>query len=374
MAGTMKAARRRPVVMTVVGARPQFVKAAPLSRALRRRMREILVHTGQHYDHEMSQAFFDQLGIPAPDRHLGIGSSSHGRMTGRMVEALEAAMLEGRPDIVVVLGDTNSTLAGALAAAKLGIPVAHVEAGLRSFDDGMPEEINRRLTDHVSSLLFCPTPTAVRNLRDEGIRRGVHRVGDVMMDAVVRNLGRARRLRPATKRAAPGSYYLATLHRQENVDDPARLATLVRALERLPHPVLLPLHPRTRDRLQRMSLQAGGSVRLLPPLAYLEMLLLESGARAIFTDSGGVQKEAFILGTPCVTLRASTEWVETLRGGANRLAGAEPARILAAARAIERRRPRSRAGRLYGRGRASEAIATLVARFLDGRRGRGPAS
>lgn len=359
--------------MTVVGARPQFVKAAPLSRALRRRVREVLVHTGQHYDHEMSQAFFDQLGIPAPDRHLGIGSGSHGRMTGRMLEALEAAMLEDRPDMVVVLGDTNSTLAGALAAAKLGIPVAHVEAGLRSFDDRMPEEINRRLTDHVSSLLFCPTPTAVRNLRDEGIRRGVHRVGDVMMDAVVQGLGRARRLR-SPKHAAAGQYYLATLHRQENVDDPARLAKLVGALERLPHPVLLPLHPRTRDRLQRMSLQPGGSLRLLPPLAYLEMLLLQSEARAIFTDSGGVQKEAFILGTPCVTLRASTEWVETLRGGANRLAGAEPARILAAARAIERRRPRWRAGRLYGRGRAAEAIATLVARFLAGRRARRPSS
>jgi len=373
MARTVKA-RSRPVVMTVVGARPQFVKAAPLSRALRRRVREVLVHTGQHYDHEMSQAFFDQLGIPAPDRHLGIGSSSHGRMTGRMLEALEATVLEVRPDMVVVLGDTNSTLAGALAAAKLGVPVAHVEAGLRSFDDRMPEEINRRLTDHVSSLLFCPTPTAVRNLREEGIRRGVHRVGDVMMDAVVRNLRRAHRLRPAMKDAAPGSYYLATLHRQENVDDPARLATLVGALERLPHPVLLPLHPRTRDRLHRMSLQPGGNVRLRPPVAYLEMLLLEAGARAIFTDSGGVQKEAFILGTPCVTLRATTEWVETLRGGANRLAGTEPARILAAARAIERRRPQSRAGRLYGRGRASEAIATLVARFLHGRRGRGPAA
>jgi UDP-GlcNAc3NAcA epimerase len=374
MAGAVKGPRSRPAVMTVVGARPQFVKAAPLSRALRRRVREILVHTGQHYDHEMSQAFFDQLGIPAPDRNLGIGSGAHGRMTGRMLEALEATMLEDRPDMVVVLGDTNSTLAGALAAAKLGIPVAHVEAGLRSFDDRMPEEINRRLTDHVSSLLFCPTPTAVRNLRAEGIRRGVHRVGDVMMDAVVQGLGRARRLRPATMYAPAGAYYLATLHRQENVDDPARLARLVLALERLPHPVLLPLHPRTRARLQSLRLRPGGSLRLLPPLGYLEMLRMQSEARAIFTDSGGVQKEAFILGTPCVTLRASTEWVETLRGGANRLVGAEPERILAAARAIERRRPRSRAGHLYGRGRAAEAIATLVARFLVRRRARGPSS
>jgi UDP-N-acetylglucosamine 2-epimerase len=364
VAAAVKASRRRPVVLTVVGARPQFVKAAPLSRALRRHVREVLVHTGQHYDHEMSQAFFDQLGIPAPDRHLGIGSGSHGRMTGRMLEALEATLQEIGPDMVVVLGDTNSTLAGALAAAKLGIPIAHVEAGLRSFDPAMPEEINRRLTDHVSRLLFCPTPTAVRNLRAEGIRRGIHRVGDVMMDAVVGNLGRARRLKGAPKRPAPGTYYLATLHRQENVDDPARLAALVGVLERLPRPALLPLHPRTRERLKRMGLRPGGNLRLLPPVPYLEMLLLESEARAIFTDSGGVQKEAFILGTPCVTLRDTTEWVETLRGGANRLVGRDPARILAAARAIERRRPRSRAGTLYGRGRAAEAIARLIARCL----------
>ena len=350
--------------MTVVGARPQFVKAAPLSRALRRRLREVLVHTDQHYDHEMSQAFFDQLGIPAPDRHLGVGSGSHGAMTGRMLEALENALQEVRPALVIVLGDTNSTLAGALAAAKLAIPVAHVEAGLRSFDPRMPEEINRRLTDHVARLLFCPTPTAVRNLRAEGIRRGVHRVGDVMMDAVLQNLGRARRLRAAAPRPEAGTYYLATIHRQENVDEPERLAALLGALERLPHPTVLPVHPRTRERMKRMGLEPAGALRPVPPQGYLEMLLLESGARAVFTDSGGVQKEAFILGTPCVTLRDTTEWVETLKGGANRLVGADPRRILAAARDIERRRPRPRAGTLYGRGRASEQIADIVTRFL----------
>jgi UDP-N-acetylglucosamine 2-epimerase len=352
--------------VTVVGARPQFVKAAPLSRALRRRLREVLVHTGQHYDHEMSQAFFDQLGIPAPDRHLGIGSGPHGRMTGRMLEALEATLVEIRPQLVIVLGDTNSTIAGALAAAKLQVPVAHVEAGLRSFDPRMPEEVNRRLTDHVSRLLFCPTPTAVRNLRAEGIRRGVHRVGDVMMDAVLQNLGRARRLSPRPTLPATGTYYLATLHRPENVDDPERLDSILGALERLPHPAVLPVHPRTRERLKGIRRRPGGALRLVPPQGYLEMLLLESGARAIFTDSGGVQKEAFILGAPCVTLRDTTEWVETLTGGANRLAGSDPGRILAAARDIERRRPRPRAGRLYGRGRASEAIAAIVGRFLAG--------
>jgi UDP-GlcNAc3NAcA epimerase len=355
---------RRPVVLTVVGARPQFVKAAPLSRALRGRVREVLVHTGQHYEREMSRVFFDQLAIPEPDRHLGVGSGSHGVMTGRMLEALEATMTEVRPDLVVVLGDTNSTLAGALAAAKLGIPIAHVEAGLRSFDARMPEEINRRLTDHVSRLLFCPTPAAVRNLRAEGIRRGVYRVGDVMMDAVVQNVARARHRLPAMNRPAPGTYYLATLHRQENVDDPVRLASLARVLGRLPHPAVLPLHPRTRDRLKRMAFRPPGNLRLLPPVPYLEMLMLESGARAIFTDSGGVQKEAFILGTPCVTLRATTEWVETLRSGANRLTGPDPSRILTAARAIERRPPKWRAGATYGRGRAAAAIARRISRFL----------
>jgi UDP-N-acetylglucosamine 2-epimerase len=361
----MAAARSssRPVVLTVVGARPQFVKLAPLSRALRRRVREVLVHTGQHYDEEMSDAFFDQLGLPAPDRHLGIGSGGHGAMTGRMMEALEGVLLEERPALVVVLGDTNSTLAGALAAAKLGIPVAHVEAGLRSFDPAMPEEINRRLTDHVSTLLFCPTATAVRNLKVEGIRKGVHRVGDVMRDAIVQNLARARRSGRANGRP-PRSYYVATLHRQENVDDPERLRRLLGALEALPLPVVLPLHPRTAARLEALGRAPGGSVETVPPQPYLEMLALVAGARAVLTDSGGVQKEAHMLGTPCVTLRETTEWVETLARGANRLAGSDPRKIRAAVRDIERRRPRWDAGRLYGEGHASERIAEVVARFL----------
>jgi UDP-N-acetylglucosamine 2-epimerase len=350
----------------VVGARPQFVKAAPLSRALRRRVREVLVHTGQHYDPEMSDAFFEELAIPAPDHHLGVGSGSHARMTARMLERLETVLAGVRPDLVLVLGDTNSTLAGALAAAKLRIPVAHVEAGLRSFDPAMPEEINRRLTDHLSDLLFCPTKTAVRNLKREGIRRGVRLVGDVMFDAVRQNLSRARRhherpLLPAR------SYYLATLHRQENVDDPIRLAGIVAALERLPRPVLLPVHPRTRDRLHRAALNPGRAVRAMAPVPYLEMLLLESRARAILTDSGGVQKEAYILGVPCITLRDSTEWVETIRAGANRLVGASPRRIMSAVRDIERRRRRRAPRGTYGTGRASEAIAREIARFISGR-------
>ena len=355
--------RPRPTVLTVVGARPQFVKAAPLSRALRRRFREVLVHTGQHYDPEMSQAFFDELGIPAPDVHLGIRSASHGAMTGRMLEALEGVMGGLRPAAVVVLGDTNSTLAGALAAAKLQLPVAHVEAGLRSFDPRMPEEVNRRLTDHVSSLLLCPTAAAVANLRKEGIRRGVHRVGDVMLDAVRQNLARARRAAPK-QRLPPRSYYLATIHRQENTDDAPRLRGLLEALASLPHPVVLPLHPRTRERLSRLGKRPGGQLHVAPPAPYLEMLRLASGARAVLTDSGGLQKEAFILGTPCLTLRDTTEWVETLAAGANRLVGADPARILRAARGLERRRPRWSAARVYGDGHASERIAAVLARFL----------
>jgi len=356
----------RPTVLTVVGARPQFVKAAPLSRALRRRVREVLVHTGQHYDPEMSDAFFQELSIPPPDHHLGVGSGSHARMTARMLERLETIMAGVRPDLVLVLGDTNSTLAGALAAAKLRIPIAHVEAGLRSFDPSMPEEINRRLTDHVSELLFCPTKVAVANLRREGIRRGVTLVGDVMFDAVRQNLARARR-RHRRPPLPPRSYYLATLHRQENVDDPIRLAGIVAALERMPRPVLLPVHPRTRNRLHQAALHPGRAVREMPPVGYGEMLVLESGARAILTDSGGVQKEAYILGVPCITLRDSTEWVETIRAGANRLVGADPGRILRAVRAVDRRRRRRAPLGTYGTGRASEAIAREIVRFLSGR-------
>jgi UDP-GlcNAc3NAcA epimerase len=353
--------------MTVVGARPQFVKAAPLSRALRRRLREVLVHTGQHYDPDMSQSFFDELDIPAPDHHLGVGSAAHGAMTGRMLEALESVMVEVRPDLVLVLGDTNSTLAGALAAAKLGIPVAHVEAGLRSFDPAMPEEINRKVADHLSAVLFCPTPTAVRNLRREGLTRGVRRSGDVMMDAVLQNLPRARRRAGAVAPAGP--YYVATLHRQENVDDPDRLRALVEVLGRLPHPTVFPVHPRTRARLERLGLAATGGLQLRPPASYLEMLVLQSRARAVLTDSGGIQKEAFILGVPCVTLRDRTEWVETLRRGANRLTGADPRKVLRAVRDLEADPPRWDPGRVYGDGRASEGIAEVLARRLSPKEG-----
>lgn len=354
-------------MLTVVGARPQFVKLAPLSRALRRRVDEVLVHTGQHYDRAMSESFFEDLALPAPDRHLGIGSGSHGAMTGRMLEALEEVIRAESPALVIVLGDTNSTLAGALAAAKLGVPVAHVEAGLRSFDLRMPEEINRRLTDHLSRLLLCPTPAAVANLRAEGMRRGMFRVGDVMVDALRLYAPRARR-RPRVAPLPPRGYYAATLHRQENVDDPATLERLLAALAALPNPTVLPLHPRTRQRIGDLGLALGPMVRVLPPLPYLDMLRLVSEARAVLTDSGGVQKEAFLLGTPCVTLRESTEWVETLEKGANRLAGSDPRRIARAVAALESRPPRWSPGRIHGDGRAADRIAEVVVRFLSARR------
>jgi UDP-GlcNAc3NAcA epimerase len=351
--------------MTVVGARPQFVKLAPLSRALRQAFRERLVHTGQHHDPEMSGAFFEQLALPRADFHLGIRGGGHGRMTGRMLAALEEVMQATRPDLVLVLGDTNSTLAGALAAVKLGIPVAHVEAGLRSFDPRMPEEVNRRVVDHISDLLLCPTTTAVRNLAAEGIERGVCCVGDVMMDAILQNERRARLLAGA---APSGDYALLTLHRQENVDDPARLDAVLDAVEQLPLPVLFPVHPRTRSRLRALGRAAGGPVRPLKPLPYLEMLRLTAGARVVLTDSGGLQKEAFILGTPCVTLRDTTEWTETVEAGANCLAGTDPARILRLARRALGA-PRRRAGAdAYGGGRASERIVQALEDFLRTRR------
>jgi len=352
-------------VLTVVGARPQFVKLAPLGRVLGRRLNHVVVHTGQHYDPELSDRFFEQLRIPSPEHHLGIGSGSHGRMTGRMLVALERAILEERPGLVLVVGDTNSTLAGALAAAKLGIPLGHVEAGLRSFDASMPEEINRRVTDHLSQLLFCPTQTAVSNLRAEGIVRGVHLVGDVMMDAILQNLPRVGRL--GLPKGISGPYYVFTLHRQGNVDRSETLMGFMDALERLEHSVIFPVHPRTRRRLRELGWRTRGRVHPLPALPYLEMLRLVQGATALLTDSGGLQKEAFVLGTPCVTLRESTEWTETLVHGANRLAGTSPARMLRALRSIERRRPRWKVTRVYGEGRAAEATVDVVVRFLTAR-------
>lgn len=349
-------------VLTVVGARPQFVKAAPLVAAFRKRFMHTLLHTGQHFDEAMSGAFFRELGIPKPQIHLGLSGGSHGAMTGAMLSAIETALEKVKPSVVVVLGDTNSTLAGALAAAKLHIPVAHVEAGLRSFDMKMPEEVNRRLTDHVSTLLFCPTNLAAMNLAQEGIRKGVFVVGDVMTDVLKRMKAPARAA--IAKLEVPKDFYFATVHRQENTDDPVRLAGILEGLGRLPYPVILPLHPRTRARLKDFKIEAPTNVRMRGPASYTESLGLSLRARVVLTDSGGLQKEAFLLGRPCVTLRDTTEWLETLEGGANRLVGASAQTIVLAVRAIEKRPPKVKPRLIYGDGRTAERIARLIQAHL----------
>ncbi len=324
-------------VASVVGARPQFIKCAPVSRVLREVATEVLIHTGQHYDDNMSEVFFRELELPQPDYNLGVGSGPHGAQTGKMLKRLEAVLLKERPDHVLVYGDTNSTLAGALAAAKLHIPVAHVEAGLRSFNKQMPEEINRVVTDHLSSLLFCPSETAVKNLAREGITKGVEFVGDVMYDALLRNIEAAEKGSTILKqlKLEPKAYCLATVHRAENTDDSGPLHAIVEAFEKISaiHPVIWPIHPRTQKVLRSYNLSriTNHSLRLVDPASYLDMLLLEKEAKAILTDSGGVQKEAFWLGVPCVTLREKSEWVETVQAGWNTLAGTDPDRIFAAA-------------------------------------------
>ncbi len=312
----------RPL-LHIVGARPQFVKAAPLMRALARRdVEQTLIHTGQHFDDGLSDIFFRELGIAAPDHNLDVHGGGHGDMTGRMLQALEPLLIAIAPACVVLYGDTNSTLAGALCASKLGIPVAHVEAGLRSFDRRMPEEINRCVTDHLSDLLLCPTPLAVANLAAEGIVRGVHRVGDVMYDVALEAARKAETQSSILRTLAlkPKSYAVATLHRAENTDDAAALGTAIGWLaERAGSiPVVMPLHPRTRLALGRASMPTG-SIRLIDPLGYLDMTQLVRNAAAVFTDSGGLQKEAYFHRVPCVTLRSSSEWTETIDAGWNRL-------------------------------------------------------
>lgn len=322
-------------VVTVVGARPQFIKALPVSTALREAGHtEYLIHTGQHYDYGMSQVFFDELGLSVPNINLAIGSGPHGAQTGAMLEGIERVLLEQRPAALLIYGDTNSTLAGALAAAKLGVPVAHVEAGLRSYNRAMPEEINRVVADHLSAVLLCPSQTAVDNLAREGVTQGVHLVGDVMADALALASGRARERSDILARLslAPGHYLLATVHRAENTDDPARLRAILAAFDTLDEPLVFPVHPRTRKLLVDLSYDPPPHVRLIEPVGYLDMVMLEQSARTILTDSGGIQKEAYWLGVPCVTLRDETEWVETVASGWNTLTGAATSRIVAAAR------------------------------------------
>lgn len=310
-------------IVTVVGARPQFIKLAPVSRVLRKKFDEILVNTGQHYDYNMSGVFFEELNIPKPDYDLGVGSASHGKQTGQMLDKIEEVLLKEKPDFLLVYGDTNSTVAGALAASKLHIPVIHIEAGLRSFNKKMPEEINRVMTDHVSSLLFAPTDTAVKNLQAENIVNGVYNVGDVMYDAVLFNSKVAEeQVNLSHFGVEPKSYHLATIHRAENTDDKERMASIFEAFGRLGEIIVLPLHPRTKSKLSAYGLDALlslSNLKIIEPLSYLEMLMFEQNAKTIITDSGGVQKEAYFMNVPCFTLRNETEWVETVQSGWNTL-------------------------------------------------------
>jgi len=352
-------------IVTVIGARPQFIKCAPVSREIRVFAKEILIHTGQHYDDTMSDSFFRDLGLPRPDHNLGVGSGSHGAQTGAMLTGIERVLEKSKPDTVLVYGDTNSTLAGALAAVKLNLPVAHVEAGLRSFERRMPEEINRIVTDHVSTILFPPTKTAVKNLDDEGIRKGVHLVGDVMYDALRHNIKIARVESKVLNRLElkPGGYLLATIHRAGNTDDAEKLGGILTALSELgsaERPVLFPVHPRTGKMLSKTTVPAGAGLKFTNPASYLDMLHLEENAAAILTDSGGVQKEAFWLGVPCITLRQETEWVETVEAGANRIAGTGRDGIIRAV-ADALAAPRPKPGEDIGNGRAAAGIARILA-------------
>lgn len=343
-------------IMSVVGARPQFIKAAPVSRALRKSNEEVLVHTGQHYDDNMSDVFFRELDIPEPDINLGVGSGRHGAQTGAMMAGLENVFADVKPAWVLVYGDTNSTLAGALVATKMHVPLAHVEAGLRSYDRRMPEEVNRVLTDHVSDLLLCPTDDAARNLAREGVERGVHVVGDVMYDAFLYNVDAARERSDVVRRLGlqSGSFALATVHRAENTDEPERLAAIMRGIDGGGLDVVLPLHPRTRSRLRE---DAGRRIRFVDPVGYLDMIALEDAAQIIVTDSGGVQKEAYFLGKPCITLRENTEWADTVAAGWNVLVGSDAERIAAAMRDF---RPSGERPNLFGDGHAADRIAELL--------------
>ncbi len=378
-------------IITIVGARPQFIKAAAVSRAVAEfdrtsttiTLNEHIVHTGQHYDENMSKVFFDQLHIPRPDVNLKVGSGPHGQQTGAMLEKLENVLTETKPDWVLIYGDTNSTLAGALAAAKLHIPVAHVEAGLRSYNRRMPEEINRIVADRLSTLLLCPTPTAVGNLAEEGITEGVHNVGDVMYDSVLFNTELAREKSDImqTLKLQPNSYYLATIHRAENTDDPDRLNSIGQAFEQIDMPIILPMHPRTRGKIgdanlfsppqpsrthprhRHQSKNRLASPILIEPVAYLDMLTLEANARLILTDSGGVQKEAYWFEKPCITLRDETEWVELVQAGCNRVVGADTQKIVAAVDEFEQTGcslPADRPTDLYGDGHSAEKIIALL--------------
>ncbi len=353
-------------LISIIGARPQFIKCAPLSHAIRREHQEFILHTGQHYDSEMSDVFFNELNIPKPDYNLGIGSGTHGEQTGRMLTEIEKILVKESPDLVLTYGDTNSTLAGALAASKLHISIAHVEAGLRSFDRTMPEEINRVLTDHTSNFLFCPTETAVKNLKKEGVTDGVYCVGDVMVDALEynRKIAEDKSTILDEMELTSKDFMVATVHRPANTDSQENLSSIVKAFcSAADQTIVFPIHPRTEKFLKEYGLwnELCQHVKVIQPIGYLDMLKLMAHSSKILTDSGGIQKEAYMLGVPCMTMRENTEWVETVENGWNVLVGVDYRKIVDAIRGFEGADERSD---VFGSGNASERVCEILRGFI----------
>lgn len=346
-------------ILTVVGARPQFIKAAAVSNIIRNEHEEILVHTGQHYDENMSKIFFEELKIPRPNYNLGVGSGGHGTQTGAMLMQLEDLYMKEKPDMVLVYGDTNSTFAGALCASKLLIPVAHIEAGLRSFNMNMPEEQNRILTDHISKYLFVPTTSAVRNLSREGITNGVHNVGDVMYDATLNftEISKEKSTIMEKLSLSQEEFILTTIHRAENTNDINRLRNIIEALNESGQKIILPLHPRTKKYMDDYGLNFSDNIKIIEPVGYLDMISLEMHCKKIVTDSGGVQKEAFFMNKPCITMRDETEWVETVENGWNIIAGTDKAKILDG---IVNFIPNKAQTNIFGDGHAAEKILEII--------------
>jgi len=347
-------------ICTIVGARPQFIKCAPVSREIRKNFSEILIHTGQHYDKNMSDTFFQELSIPEPDYNLGIGSANHGEQTAKMLVAIENILIDLKPDIVLIYGDTNSTIAGALAASKLHIPVAHIEAGLRSYNRNMPEEINRIVSDKLSKYLFVPTQTAVNNLVKEGQTDGVYNVGDVMYDSFLFNLSRIDKDKVLSKfQLKSKEFILATVHRPQNTDDPTILKALISTLENLNELILFPIHPRTRNLMRNFNIAVNSeNLRLVEPVSYQEMIVLEKHARVIITDSGGVQKEAYFAGVPCIVLRGETEWVELVENGWAKLIGSDFDKLPGLL--FEKQTEIHSDSRIFGDGNASHKITEIL--------------
>jgi UDP-N-acetylglucosamine 2-epimerase len=352
-------------IFSVVGARPQFVKLAPLHKAIKVHHQHVIVHTGQHYDYKMSQSFFEELHIPDPDYNLGVGSGSQGAQTGKMMEEIEKVFISDRPDLVVVYGDTNTTLAAGIVAAKMGLPLVHVEAGLRSYRRSMPEEINRVVTDHLSNLLLCPSPPSVRNLEKEGITEGVAVVGDVMTECLLSIESTLDDSAPEKLGLKKGEYVLATIHRQENADSRENMGAIIGAMCQYDGEVVLPLHPRTAKNITSWGLMDrltdSGNVMVMEPMDFLTFTAIERHARKIMTDSGGVQKEAYFWGVPCVTVRDETEWTETLEGGWNVLTGASQERIL---EALHRPRPENGRTVVYGDALVSSRIVDEIENMM----------